>query len=309
MFLQAGIREWEDVLMKLKYDTQENISGWLFVLPGFVVLAVFWIWPVIDSVYLSFTNWDMIQPTFKMVGFKNYAGLLTSSTFHQALKNTFVFAAGVTLPTLILGFMIAVILNQASFGVGIYRTIMFAPYITPMIAASIVWSWIYEPRVGILNALLNVVGLPGSKWNQSMSTAMLSVVIVTIWKQAGYTMVFYLEGIRKVPRRLLEAAEIDGATPFQRLIHIVLPMVSPTTFFLVIMSTIATMQAYDQIQVLTQGGPAGATRTVLYYYYQEAFSKFNTGKASAIALFLVIITVTLSLLETGVSRKMVHYDR
>ena len=273
-----------------------------------MVLAVFWIWPVADSIYLSFSDWDMISPDYKMVGLKNYISLLGSTTFEQALTNTFVFAVGVTVPTLILGFIIAVIMNHASFGVGIYRTIMFAPYITPMIAASIVWSWI-EPRVGILNFLLNCVGLPGSKWNQSMSTAMLSVIIITIWKQAGYTMIFYLEGIRKVPRGLLEAAEIDGASPFQRLMHIVVPMVSPTTFFLVIMSTIATMQAYDQIQVLTKGGPAGATRTILYYYYQEAFSKFNTGKASAIALVLVIITVGLSLIETAVSRKTVHYER
>ena len=288
---------------------KENLYGWLFVLPGFIVLAVFWIWPVADSIYLSFTDWDMISPDYKMVGLKNYISLLGSTTFEQALTNTFVFAVGVTVPTLILGFIIAVIMNHASFGGGIYRTIMFAPYITPMIAASIVWSWIYEPRVGILNFLLNCVGLPGSKWNQSMSTAMLSVIIITIWKQAGYTMIFYLEGIRKVPSGLLEAAEIDGASPFQRLMHIVVPMVSPTTFFLVIMSTIATMQAYDQIQVLTKGGPAGATRTILYYYYQEAFSKFNTGKASAIALVLVIITVGLSLIETAVSRKTVHYER
>ena len=295
--------------MKLSSNSRENLSGWLFVLPALAVLGVFWIWPVLDSVYLSFTNWDMVAPTYKMVGLKNYTSLINSSAFQQSLKNTFVFAVGVTIPTLLLGFLIALVMNRATFGVGVYRTIMFAPYITPMIAASIVWSWIYEPRVGILNYLLGLVGLPASKWNQSMSTAMLSVIIVTVWKQAGYTMIFYLEGLRKVPKTLLEAAEIDGASPFQRLINVVLPMVSPTTFFLLIMSTISTMQAYDQIQVLTQGGPAGATRTVLYYYYQEAFSKFNTGKASAIALFLVLITVGLSLIETAASRKMVHYER
>lgn len=295
--------------MKLNTKAKENIAGWLFVLPALAVLGVFWIWPVVHSVFLSFTDWDMISPTYKIVGLRNYTSLIKSSAFRQSLKNTFVFAIGVTVPTLALGFIIAVIMNKASFGIGIYRTIMFAPYITPMIAASIVWSWIYEPRVGILNFILNSVGLPGSKWNQAMSSAMLSVIIVTVWKQAGYTMIFYLEGIRKVPATLLEAADIDGASPFKRLIHIVLPMVSPTTFFLVIMSTISTMQAYDQIQVLTQGGPAGATRTVLYYYYQEAFTKFNTGKASAIALILVIITVALSLIETAASRKMVHYER
>ena len=290
-------------------SVKENLYGWMFVFPALIVLVVFWIWPVADSIYLSFTDWDMIAPTYKMVGLKNYVSLLVSNTFKQALTNTFVFAVGVTVPTLIIGFLIAVIMSHASFGANFYRTIMFAPYITPMIAASIVWSWIYEPRVGILNFLLNSIGLPGSKWNQSMSSAMMSVVLVTIWKQAGYTMIFYLEGIRKVPSGLLEAAEIDGASPLQKLFHITIPMVSPTTFFLVIMSTIATMQAYDQIQVLTQGGPAGATRTVLYYYYQEAFSKFNTGKASAIALLLVVITVGLSLIETAVSRKTVHYER
>ena len=134
---------------------------------------------------------------------------------------------------------------------------------------------------------------------------MVSVLIVTIWKSLGWTMIFYMEAIRKVPQNLLESAAIDGANGFWRFVKITLPLISPTILFLVIMSTISSLQAYDQIQVLTQGGPAGATRTLLYYYYQEAFQNFNTGKASAVAVILVIITVVLSLAETGISKKMV----
>ena len=228
--------------------------------------------------------------------------------FGRVLTNTLVFAVGSTIPTIFLGMMIALFMNGARRGTGIYRTIIFAPYITPMVAISVVWSWIFEPRVGILNFLMRLVGLPESQWLQSSKTAMLSVLIVTTWKSLGWTMIFYMEAIRKVPASLLESAAMDGASGFWRFIKITLPMISPTTFFLVIMSTISSLQAYDQIQVLTQGGPAGATRTLLYYYYQEAFQNFNTGKASAVAVILVIITVVLSLVETRISKKTVFYN-
>lgn len=137
---------------------------------------------------------------------------------------------------------------------------------------------------------------------------MLSVIIVTVWKQIGWTLLFYLEALQKVPGNLLEAAAIDGAGKVKRFLKITLPMISPTTFFLLIITTINSLQAYDQIQVLTQGGPAGSTRTLLYYYYQEAFESFHTGKASAVAVILVLITVILSLAETKVSRKYIYYE-
>jgi multiple sugar transport system permease protein len=141
-----------------------------------------------------------------------------------------------------------------------------------------------------------------------MDTAMLSVIIVSVWKQLGWTMIFYMEAIRRVPQSLLEAAIIDGAGIGRRLIHIIIPLISPTTYFLVIIGTIGSLQAYDQIMILTGGGPAGATRTLLYYYYQEAFSNFNVGKASAVGFFLVIITVILSLIETAMSKRAVFYE-
>lgn len=271
-------------------------------------LVVFWILPVIFSGGLSFTNWDMMSEDIKFMGFKNYTSLLRDPNFGRVLKNTLVFAVGSTIPTIFLGMMIALVMDGASKGAGLYRTIIFAPYITPMVAISVVWSWIFEPRVGILNFVMRLVSLPESQWLQSSKTAMISVLIVTTWKSLGWTMIFYMEAIRKVPKSLLESASMDGANGFWRFIKITLPMISPTTFFLVIMSTISSLQAYDQIQVLTQGGPAGATRTLLYYYYQEAFQNFNTGKASAVAVILVIITVILSLAETRISKKTVFYN-
>ncbi len=284
---------------------KENLAGLLFILPAMIPLSVFWILPVLFSGGLSLTNWDMMSENIKFMGIKNYTSLLRDPNFGRVLKNTLVFAVGSTVPTIFLGMMTALVMNGSRKGTGVYRTIIFAPYITPMVAISVVWSWIFEPRVGILNFIMRLVGLPESQWLQSSRTAMVSVLIVTIWKSLGWTMIFYMEAIRKVPQNLLESAAIDGANGFWRFVKITLPLISPTTLFLIIMSTISSLQAYDQIQVLTQGGPAGATRTLLYYYYQEAFQNFNTGKASAVAVILVIITVVLSLVETGISKKMV----
>ena len=284
---------------------KENLAGLLFILPAMIPLSVFWILPVLFSGGLSLTNWDMMSENIKFMGIKNYTSLLRDPNFGRVLKNTLVFAVGSTVPTIFLGMMTALVMNGPRKGTGVYRSIIFAPYITPMVAISVVWSWIFEPRVGILNFIMRLVGLPESQWLQSSRTAMVSVLIVTIWKSLGWTMIFYMEAIRKVPQNLLESAAIDGANGFWRFVKITLPLISPTTLFLIIMSTINSLQAYDQIQVLTQGGPAGATRTLLYYYYQEAFQNFNTGKASAVAVILVIITVVLSLVETGISKKMV----
>ena len=291
--------------VKEKYSRKENMMGFLFILPAMIPLLVFWIIPIIWSGGLSFTDWDMMSENIHFMGLKNYTSLLKDPNFGKVLWNTLVFALGSTVPSIVIGLLVALAMNGARRGTGIYRTVIFAPYITPMVAVSVVWSWIFEPRVGILNFVLELFGLPGSQWTQSSETAMLSVLIVTVWKSIGWTMIFYMEAIRKVPQNLLEAAAIDGANSFWRFWKIIIPMISPTTFFLVIMSTISSLQAYDQIQVLTQGGPAGATRTLLYYYYQEAFRNFNTGKASAVAIVLVLITVVLSLIETEVSKKTV----
>ena len=288
---------------------RETRTGILFIIPAMLPLLIFWIFPVILSFVLSFTKWDMIAPEIKWVGLNNYRSLLNNANFFRILGNTFTFSIGATVPNILLGLALALVLSNARRGVGLYRTLMFVPYITPMVAASIVWSWIYDPDTGLLNNILAIFGAFPLKWTGSKDTAMLSVIIVTVWKSVGYTMVFYLESLRKVPRSLIDASVVDGANGWQQFTHIPLPMIAPTTFFLLIINTIGTMQAYDQIRVLIPGGPAGATRTLLYYYYTEAFGSFNTGKASAVAVILVIITVALSVLESAVSRTSIAENK
>ncbi len=293
---------------RLKASRREVLSGWLFVLPALIPLTLFWVGPVLYSMGLSFTDWDMMSEDINFVFLDNYKSLLSEHDFYKILLNTLVFAVGTVIPTIVLGLLAALALNGAQKGVGVYRAVMFAPYITPMVAVSIVWSWIFEPRVGILNFILGLFGVEPLQWTQSSDTAMLSVIIVTVWKQIGWTMIFYMEALRKVPKNLLEAADIDGASPVARFFKITVPMISPTTFFLLIITTINSLQAYDQIQVLTQGGPAGATRTLLYYYYFEAFDRFNTGRAAAVGVVLVFITVLIAIFESLISKRIVHYE-
>ncbi len=292
--------------MKVR-NKKENLAGLLFIMPALIPMAVFWIGPVLYSVGMSFTDWDMISDHFNFVGFYNYISLIGQHDFTEVLWNTLAFALGTVVPSIVLGLLAALALNLAKRSSVFYRAVIFAPYITPMVAVSIVWSWIFEPRVGILNYLLGFLGIHGIEWTQSMDTAMLSVIIVTVWKQIGWIMLFYLGALQKVSANLLEAAAIDGADSVRRFFSITLPMISPTTFFLLIITTINSLQAYDQIQVLTQGGPAGSTRTLLYYFYQEAFESFNTGKASSVAVILVILTALLSLIEKRASKNSVYY--
>lgn len=296
------------VKRKRKLISRDFPAAVVFILPALIPLLTFWVWPILRSLQISFTDWDFMTPDYNNVGMDNYISLFHDSAFFKALLNTLVFAIGSTIPTLIFGLILALVLSRNIKGMGIYRTILFSPWITPMVAVCIVWAWIFEPRTGLANTILSVFGLPKSQWTHSMKTAMLSVLIVTIWKTVGWVMIFYLEALHKVPQSLLEAAEIDGASHWKRFLNVTLPMISPITFFLVIMSTIGALQVYDQIQVLTQGGPAGSTRTILYYYYQESFEVFNVGKASAIAFVLIGLSALISLIETFVARRFVHYE-
>ena len=292
---------------KLKIN-KDSLIALIFILPALVPLLVFWVWPMIDSLYISFTDWDFMSPEFNYVGFKNYFNLFTDKNFYQVLFNTLYFSVGSVIPTVIGGLLLALLLNKKMKGMGIFRTILFSPWVTPMVAVSIVWSWIFEPRVGLANYILGLFGIPKLLWAQSSSLAMVVILVVTVWKGLGWAMIFYLEALQKVPIELYEACSIDGGSNFSKFKNITLPMISPTTFFLAIISTVNAFQAYDQIQVITQGGPAGSTRTILYMYYQSAFESYNMGQATAVATILVLFTAILSILQFTMSKKWVHYQ-
>ena len=295
------------MVLKKKFDWKKWCSVMTFVVPALIPLTVFWIYPILRSMLLSLTDWDYMSPSYSFVGLSNYVALFKDTRFYSALWNTFVFGIGTVIPTIIGGMTLALLLQKAFRGDGIFKFILFSPWITPTVAISIVWTWIYEPDVGIANHVLKFFHLPTLQWINSSSTAMLAVIIVTVWKSLGYAMIFYITALEKVPKELYEANALDGANSWQRFRDVTLPCISPTTFFLVIITMVNSLQAYDQIQILTQGGPSGSTRTLLYMYYQLGFEEFNMGQATAVAMILILITVMLSLIQFVVSKKWVHY--
>lgn len=256
--------------MKNKVKFRQLGSVTLFVLPALIPLIVFWIYPILRSVYISFTDWDYMTPDYNFVFFDNFISLFQDARFYDALWNTVVFTLGTLIPT-------------------------------------IVWTWIYDPNTGVANTVMRFLHLPELQWIKSSDTAMLAVIIVTVWKSLGYAMIFYLSALEKVSKELYEASGLDGAKSWQRFRDVTIPCISPTTFFLVIITMVTSLQAYDQIQILTQGGPSGSTRTLLYMYYQLGFEEFNMGQATAVAIVMIIITVVLSAVQFGASKKWVHY--
>lgn len=285
----------------------ENVKALLFTLPAFIPLTMFWFGPLAYLIYLSFMEWDFMNPDKLFVGFDNYANLLNNPAFYQSIRVTVLFCIGSVIPTVIIGLSLALLLNRKMKGGALYRTFMFSPWVTPTVAVSIVWSWIYEPEVGLMNSLLGTFGIHGITWLSDPQWALVGVLLVTIWKSAGWAMIFYLVAIRNVPSDLLEAAELDGANSWRKFLHVTVPLISPTTFFLIVVQLIQALQAYDQINVLTQGGPAGSTRTILYFYYQAAFESFKIGEASSVAIMLIIGCVLLSVVSFAVGRRTVHY--
>lgn len=290
-----------------KRKLKNAIRVLIFILPALIPLGVFWLFPMCEAIFMSFTDWDYMSSTYNIVGLDNYRSIFSDSMFYSALKNTFVFTVGTLVPTITGGLFTAVLLKKKLAGSAIYKAVIFSPWVTPTVVISIVWSWIFEPQYGLANYILQLFNLPKSQWLQSSDTAMYAVILVTIWKGFGWAMIFYLTALERVPKELYEAAAVDGAGKWQKFKSITLPLISPTTFFLTIITTIDSIKAYDQIQVLTQGGPSGSTRTILYLYYQTAFENFNIGEATSIAVILLVIVGCLSGIQFIASKKWVHY--
>lgn len=286
-----------------KRDRMRPYEFLLFVIIPLIPLVVFWFIPMIATLVYSFTNWDYISPTYDIVGLKNYQDLLTSSDFYGALKNTFVFGVGTVIPILILGFIFALLIVSNPKAKSFFQSLLFSPWITPMVAMSIVWSWMFRPEVGMINRALAVFGVNGPAWLQDPKYAMLAIIVVTIWKQAGWAMLFYTDSMSKIPEGIFEVGDLEGANLWQRIRYIYLPYTRSTTMVLLIMNLINSIQAFDQISVLTGGGPAGSTRTLLYLFYQKAFESFNMGQATSVAIVIVIITALLAVLLLRAQRR------
>lgn len=282
----------------------------LFLLPDFIGFLVFTLLGVVGTLAISFTHWNLVS-TPSWVGFSNYNDMANDPLFWQVLKNTAYYTAVVVPVSTILGLLVAMGLNRRLPGTVILRTAYFAPFITTLAAAALLWQWIFDPNRGLIDSVLYEIGVPDPPaWLNSSVWAMPALIIFGIWRQLGFSMVLFLAGLQNVPNTLIDAALVDGANAWQRFRYITVPMVSPTTFFVVIISTIGAFQLFDQAYILTSGrfGPANATNTLVGYLYQKAFVDLNMGMASAIAWALFIVIFAVTILQLVGQRRWVHYE-
>jgi multiple sugar transport system permease protein len=273
-------------------------SAYVFLLPGFLIFSLFTVFGVIFSLFLSFHQWDILNPAKPYVGVKNYQELLQDPNFHQAVTNTLYYVF-VSIPlTLLAGLGAALLLNQRIRARGFFRALFYIPVITPLVISAIVWKFIYNGDYGLLNYYLEKLHLISRpvEWLGNPSLAMPSVIAFSVWQSFGFAMVVYLAGLQAIPQEVVQAAEVDGAGAFQRFRYVVFPMLAPTTFFLVVVMVIQSFQAFTQIAIMTAGGPIGSTTTIVYYMYQEAFQFFRMGYASAVtwALFVLVFVFTVA---------------
>lgn len=291
----------------ISQQISNHLKVLLFTAPLLIPLVAFWLVPFGYSIYISFTDWDYISPEYDFIGLENYQYMVEDFEFTQAILNTFWFSLGVVIPTVVLGLIFALLLHKNFAGSQFYRAVIFSPWITPTVAVSIVWSWVFESKSGLANQILMSMGFDKIAWLEQGDTAMVAVIIVTIWQAIGWTMLFYISALNKIPSSLYEASLIDGCSSLTRFFKITLPLVSPTTFFLLVVNIINAVQAFDQFQILTQGGPGGETRTLLYLFYQQAFERYEMGPAAATSLVIFLITGLLALANTYIGKRWVYY--
>ncbi len=281
----------------------EQFAGWIFILPALVGTLIFIVIPVICSFGLSFAKWDLLNP-IQFVGLSNYKDIFADDLFYKILWNTIVFAVSTSVLGVIIPLVLACILNSKIRGSEFYKTAYFLPFITPMIVIGVVWEWIFDPNIGFLNHILYL----HINWLYDTHYAMTALIIVSVWKLIGYNMVIFLSALSGISQSMFEAAKIDGASPFQTFKNVTVPLLSPSIFFVVIITAISSLQVFDLIYLMTQGGPFESTNVLVYAIYKNAFEYFNVGKASAIAYVLFIIILVLTLIQWNLRKKLVYNE-
>lgn len=282
---------------------KESYIAWVFILPALLGTLIFIIIPVICSFGLSFTDWDLLG-SIQYVGLKNYIDLFSEPLFYKIFINTIVFALTTSVLGVIIPLILASILNSKIRGSEFYKTAYFLPFITPMIVIGVIWEWIFDPNIGLLNQFLQF----HINWLYDTHFAMPALILVSVWKLIGYNMIIFLSSLSGISQSLFEAAKIDGANSFQLFKNITIPVLSPTIFFVVIITAISSFQVFDLIYLMTQGGPLDSTNVLVYAIYKNAFEYFNVGKASAIAYVLFVIILVLTLIQWNLRKKIVYNE-
>jgi len=317
--------------MSLSRSSKEALTALLYLLPALVILIGFRFIPIVLAVRISLYDWGMAGPR-QFLGLGNYLAVIKDPLFYRSLVNTGWYVLFEVPVTIFVSLFVAILLNQQIRGLGIYRTVYYLPVVTSIVAVSVIWKWLYHPDRGVLNYLLSLVGITGTRWLQEPrgifqlvlgahsenlpfllrgpSIALLSLVLMGIWKALGYNIVIFLAGLQNIPQAFYEAAKIDGASRFQTFWKITWPLLSPTTYYVLIMSSIAAFETFSQIWIMTgppPGGPLGTTKVVMYYFYENAFELWRLGYGAAIAFIAFVIILCLTIFQRVFLEKRVHY--
>lgn len=291
-----------------KHSADRQYFAYLLLLPTLIIITSFHVLPIFFSFALSTLNWDLISEA-QFTGLRNFRLLAHDPLFWKSVLNTLYYTFLSVPMTILFSLSIAMLLNNKIKGIDIYRVIYFIPVITSINAVSIVWKLIYHPNFGFLNKLLALVGLPPQRWLLDPKWAMVSIVLMSVWKGLGYNVIIFLTGLKNIPQHLYEAATVDGAGRWHKFRHITWPLLSPITFFIFVMSLIGSFQVFAQIYMMTPGGgPMNSTMTIVFYLYKVGFGDFHFGYAAAIAFELFLMIFALTLVQKLVIEKRVHYQ-
>ncbi|MCY3693583.1 MAG: sugar ABC transporter permease [Chloroflexi bacterium] len=295
---------------RLGLTTRGGFTAYLFVLPSVVFIGVYVIVPIFGAVYYSFTTYDLLTAP-EWAGVSNYTDIRGDPQFYPAMRNTLVFALGTVPAGVVSSLFLAVLIDRSIRGIYFFRAMFYMPVVSSFVAVSVIFLWIYEPQFGVGNQILRFVGFPGLKWLRSADTALLSIILMSIWKNMGLNMVIYLAGLQSIPPHLYEAAEIDGAGRISKMFRITVPLLGPTTYFVVIVYFIGALQMFTQVFVLAClsvdsicGGPLDSTITIVMHIYFEALVNLQMGYGSAmsVVLFVVIAAITV------INARLLSYD-
>lgn len=277
-----------------------------YLVPTIIGLTIFNAGAIVASFVISFQKYDVLTPA-KWIGLENYRWLMNSDLFKRSIVNTLQFAVGYIPLSIIVSLLLAMLVNQKLKGITVFRTIFYLPVVTSMVAVSLVWSWLFNAKYGLINYVLSWFGISGPAWLTSSEWAMWAIVVVSVWKTAGYYMVIYLAALQNIPPELYEAADIDGAVGWRKFRHITLPLISPTTFFVLIMVTIGALKIFEQVYVMTDGGPANATVTINLLIFRNAFQYLRMGRAAAMAYVLFAAIMVVTFIQFLGQKRWVHY--
>jgi len=291
---------------RTKRQLAQEARGVAWTLPALVFLLLFTLYPMVNSIITSFYNWNLTGRK-KYIGTYNYQKLFSNPEIYETIWRTVQYAIIVLPVTLILGFLLALLLKRSSKLNVVFRTMLFTPRVSSMVAISVVWLFIYNPQYGLLNSVLGFFGVPPVRWLNETASALPSIALITIWRMLGYSTVVYLGGIQNISEDVLEASTIDGANALQTVWHITVPLTSPTTFMLLILNSIEVLKMFTTINVMTDGGPAKATQNLVVMLYEYAFRRYQVGYASAIALVLFLLILIINLVQMACER-FVSYD-